>query len=251
LARRTFNVVDVTEILVHWHAGRTLSEIAESLGVDRKTVRKYVATAIAAGLAPGGPAKSRSEWGELVRAWFPSLADTRLRQITWPQIEVRRDYIVAMLRAGVTKQTIWQRLRDEYGLAASVSSVKRYIEANLPEDGLRAKVTVLRDDPPLGQEAQIDYGYLGTWVDPIGGRRRRVRAFVMVLACSRLMFVRPVLTMDQRAWTECHVEAFARSSAVFPGVWCPIICAPGLRARICMTRRSTGRMPNWLAITGH
>jgi hypothetical protein len=31
----------------------------------------------------------------------------------------------------------------------------------------------------------------------------------MVLACSRLMFVRPVLTMDQRAWTECHVEAFA------------------------------------------
>jgi integrase/recombinase XerD len=29
-----------------------------------------------------------------------------------------------------------------------------------------------------------------------------------VLACSRHMFVRPVLTMDQRAWTECHVAAF-------------------------------------------
>ena len=202
-------MVDVTEILVHWHAGRSLSEIAESLGVDRKTVRKYVAPAIAAGLSPGGPTKSTSEWGELVRAWLPSLADTRLRQITWPQIEVHRDFIVAMLRAGVTKQTIWQRLRDEHGLGASVSSVKRYIEANLPEEGLRAKVTVLRDDPPPGQEAQIDYGYLGTWIDPIGGRRRRVWAFVMVLAYSRLMFVRPVLTMDQRAWTECHVEAFA------------------------------------------
>jgi len=202
-------VVDVTEILVHWHAGRSLSEIAESLGVDRKTVRKYVTPAIAAGLAPGGPAKPAAEWGELVRAWFPSLADTRLRQITWPEIETHGDFIVAMLGAGVSKQTIWQRLRDEHGLAASVSSVKRYIEANLPEDGLRAKVTVLRDDPPPGQEAQIDYGYLGTWVDPVGGRRRRVWAFVMVLACSRLMFVRPVLTMDQRAWTECHVEAFA------------------------------------------
>jgi len=153
-------VVDVTEILVHWRAGRSLSEIAESLGVDRKTIRKYVAPAIAAGLEPGGPAKSDSEWAALVRGWFPSLADTRLRQITWPQIEVHRDYIVAMLRAGVSKQTIWQRLRDEHGLAASVSSVKRYIEANLPEDGLRAKVTVLREDPPPGQEAQIDYGYL-------------------------------------------------------------------------------------------
>ena len=35
-----------------------------------------------------------------------------------------------------------------------------------------------------------------------------VWAFVMVLACSRHMFVRPVLRMDQRAWTECHVAAF-------------------------------------------
>src|SRR5258708_39645311 len=31
----------------------------------------------------------------------------------------------------------------------------------------------------------------------------------MVLAYSRHMFVRPVLKMDQQAWTECHVEAFA------------------------------------------
>ena len=30
----------------------------------------------------------------------------------------------------------------------------------------------------------------------------------MVLSCSRHMFVRPVLRMDQRAWTECHVAAF-------------------------------------------
>jgi len=30
-----------------------------------------------------------------------------------------------------------------------------------------------------------------------------------VLACSRHMFVRPVLTMDQAAWTRAHVEAFA------------------------------------------
>ena len=40
------------------------------------------------------------------------------------------------------------------------------------------------------------------------GKLRTVWAFVMVLACSRHMFVRPVLKMDQRAWTECHVEAF-------------------------------------------
>jgi transposase len=209
LARRTFNVVDVTEILVHWHAGRSQSEIATSLGVDRKTVKKYLTPAIEAGMTPSGTVKSPQDWEELVRGWFPELADMRLRQVTWPEIEKHRDYIVAMLAAGVSKQTIWQRLSSEHGLTASVASLKRYVAANLPEDNQRARVTVLREDPPPGEEAQIDYGYLGSWTDPAGGRRRRVWAFVMVLACSRLMFVRPVLTMDQRAWTEAHVEAFA------------------------------------------
>ena len=51
MARRTFDVIDVTEILVHWHAGRSLNEMSGSLGVDRKTIRKYIAPALAAGMA--------------------------------------------------------------------------------------------------------------------------------------------------------------------------------------------------------
>jgi transposase len=47
------------------------------------------------------------------------------------------------------------------------------------------------------------------WPDPLAGRRRTVWAFVMVLACSRHLFVWPTLRMDQQAWTEAHVEAFA------------------------------------------
>jgi hypothetical protein len=64
-------VVDVTEILIHWHAGRSQSEVATSLGVDRKTVKKYLAPAIAAGIVPGDQARSGEAWAELVRAWWP------------------------------------------------------------------------------------------------------------------------------------------------------------------------------------
>jgi hypothetical protein len=60
-------VSDVTEILMHWHAGRSKNELAGSLGVDRKTLRKYIAPAEAAGIFPGGPAKSEEEWADLVR----------------------------------------------------------------------------------------------------------------------------------------------------------------------------------------
>jgi len=209
MARRTFDVIDICEIFVHWHAGRSKNEIAGSLGLSRNTVRKYVAAAEAAGLVPGGPPVSQERWAELARVWFPELADTRLRQVTWPVIAAHRDYIVEQLAAGVTVSTIHQRLADERGLAVSVASLRRYVAANLPEEARRSQVTVLRLVPAEpGAEAQIDYGQLGRWTDPRTGRRHTVNAFAMVLCCSRHMFVRPVIRMDQRAWTECHVAAF-------------------------------------------
>ena len=202
-------MIDISEILIHWHAGRSQHELAASLGVDRKTIRKYVAPAIAAGMVPGGPARSSGEWAALVRGWFPQLADTGLRQTTWPAIEVYRDYIVEQLAIAVTQSTIHQRLRDERGLDTSVASFRRWVAANLPAEARRASVTVLADTPPPGAEAQVDYGKLGAWTDPRSGRKASVWAFVMVLAHSRHMFVRPVITMDQRAWSDAHIAAFA------------------------------------------
>jgi transposase len=209
MARRSFYVIDITEILVHWYAGRSQHELAASLNVDRKTIRKYVAPAVAAGIAPGGPERSQAQWAELVKGWFPELVDTRLRQVTWPDIEVHRDYVAGQLEAGVTAATIHQRLRDEHGLAASVASFRRWVAANLPEEAQRAQVRVLGETPPPGHEAQVDYGKLGMWTDPATGRRVTVWAFVMVLSCSRHLFVRPVIRVDQQAWSEAHVEAFA------------------------------------------
>ena len=63
MARRLFHVIDITEILVHWDAGRSQSEwLAARL--DGKTMRKYLAPAVAAGMAPGG-----RQPGGLVRGW--------------------------------------------------------------------------------------------------------------------------------------------------------------------------------------
>src|SRR5262249_12906022 len=39
-------------------------------------------------------------------------------------------------------------------------------------------------------------------------RRRRLWAFSMVLPYSRYLFVRPAVSMTQRAWVEAHVAAF-------------------------------------------
>ena len=60
----------VIEILTHWYAGRS-DELATSLGVDRKTLRKYTAPAVAAGMAPGGAPMDEADWRTLVTGWFP------------------------------------------------------------------------------------------------------------------------------------------------------------------------------------
>ena len=98
--------------------------------------------------------------------------------------------------------TIHQRLRDDHGLTASESSLRRFIWSNFDEEVARAAVRVLRDTPPAGDEAQVDYGLLGRWFDPDAGRLRRVWGFIMVLSFSRMLFLRPVLTMDEASWVE-------------------------------------------------
>ncbi|MET7456514.1 hypothetical protein ABZT03_32470 [Streptomyces sp. NPDC005574] len=81
----------------------------------------------------------------------------------------------------MTVSTIHQRLRDEHKLKVSVSSFRRWVHATLPDEVSRSQVTVLRDEIEPGEEAQIDYGFLGQWTNPRTGKRHRVWAFVMVL----------------------------------------------------------------------
>ena len=155
MARRTFDLVDVIGILQHWHVGRSQREMSASLDVDRKTLRKYIAPAAEAGIAPGGRAKSREEWAELVQGWFPALADTRLRRVTWPAIDEHHEFIARQLEAGMRVPTIWQRLRNEHGLAVSLASLRRYVAANVPEASGRTQVRE-RDHAQDAGERAVD-----------------------------------------------------------------------------------------------
>jgi transposase len=198
---------DLLELYTHWHAGRSQRQLADSLGIDRKTIAKYLAPAIAASLTPGSGV-SEAQWTGLIARWFPEVVDPGLKASTWPLIEPHRQRISDWLDAEVTVATIAQRLRDEHGLDSSESSVRRWISGNLAEQARREKVTVYRGLVDPGSEAQIDYGKLGMWCDPLSGKRVTVWAFVMVLAYSRHIFVHPVLKMNHTSWCASHVAAF-------------------------------------------
>ncbi len=66
---------------------------------------------------------------------------------------------------------------------------------------------MLRPDGAAGWKRRSTTGFWAAGWTRWPDRVRRVWAFVMVLACSRHMFVRPVLSMDQASWVAAHVAA--------------------------------------------
>ena len=76
------------------------------------------------------------------------------------------------------------------GVDVGYTTLRRFVHAEL---GWRERaVTVRIDDPPPGEEAQVDFGLMGYVV--VDGVRRRLWAFIVTLTCSRHQFVWPTFT---------------------------------------------------------
>jgi transposase len=213
-------VTDFVEMFRHWNAGRSQVQINEALGIDRKTIRKYLTPALAEGLQPCLEEFDEELWRARIGRWFPELVDPAVRSLSWPLIADHHQWIEDQLKVPVTVATIAQRLRDDHRVEVSESTVRRYIATTFAEERLEGKVTVPRGAVEPGSEAQIDYGRLGMWWDPASGRRVAVWVFAMILSCSRALFVQPVLRMDQTSWNASHVAAFE----FFGGVPARLVC---------------------------
>ncbi len=114
------------------------------------------------------------------------------------------DYLAQ--RVGTVRLSVLhQRLRDDHGLAASWGTFYRYVQSHWRER-LRtlSRVTIRLDDPPPGEEAQVDFFYACRWDDPEADRERRLYSFLMTLSHSRHQFLYPVLGEDTSAWLEAH-----------------------------------------------
>jgi hypothetical protein len=206
MARRTFKVRDIDEILSYWHTTGSIQKTAQSLGVNRKTVRKYVSTAKARGYTPGSPPPEQG-WRTFVREVMPRAAGYTQPSEAMKRIAGFHQQIVEGL-GQTTAATVWQRLKDEQGLGVSLTSFYRYVHQHLSLEKASQGITVRREEPPAGDVAEVDFGALGLWWDPVSGKKRRLHVFIMVLGHSRHMFVWVTPRMDQEAWAQAHIEAF-------------------------------------------
>ena len=174
--------------------------------MGRNRIARITAVATAAGLIPGSSPLTRQEWEQRVPELFVTRLTRRSGDGERELCALHQDIVDGLAASTVT--TVWQRLRDERGLTASLSTFRRYVRRTIrtvrPED-----VTVRKPLTPAGEVAEVDYGRLGRWFDRIDQRWRTVWAFVMTLAYSRMTFVQPVIGCDQSSWVAAHVAAFA------------------------------------------
>lgn len=207
MGRRSWPVRDVVEIYLHWQSGSSVQAIARSLGVDRKTVRKYVQAAEAAGMGRSPP-RTAEEWADFVRKQFPELVDPKARSHRFSELDAHLEFIREGLQTNHVT-TVWQRLCRKAELDVSLSTFRRYVRLVMPEALDPKRVAVWRPEVVPGEEAQVDFGKLGVWTDPRTGKRHPLWVFVMVLSYSRHLFAWPVLRLDKLTWLRCHVQAFA------------------------------------------
>jgi transposase len=119
-------------------------------------------------------------------------------------VEPFRERVKALHDQGVEGQAIWQILVEEHGFAGSYSSVKRFLRRLAPPE--RRATLRLEVDP--GEEAQVDFGFGGQFLDPERGQVRRAWVFVMTLSCSRHQYAELVFDQTVDTWLRLHRAAF-------------------------------------------
>ena len=141
---------DIIEICQHWQAGRGFRSIARSLGMDRRTVRKYIRAAIEAGFRQDGQ-NTPEEWKAFIKERFPEIIDQTARSGCFGELDKYRDYIAEGLKTNCMS-TVWQRLYEVTRLDVSVSSFRRYVRATMPDALVTPdQVTVYRPEVAPGE----------------------------------------------------------------------------------------------------
>ena len=155
--------------------------IARQLGLDRKTVCKYIAL----GLEPPryGPRKPRP------KSTDPFLPYLRERLAAYP---------------GLTAVRLGRELRER-GHAGSYTAVKRAVQSLRPDPVQPFEV---RFETPPGAQAQVDLARFEVSFTDEPGSRHIVWLFSMVLGYSRLIWARYVVHQDLGTVLRCHVAAF-------------------------------------------
>jgi transposase len=187
MAFREVSVIEVREVLRAWLGGAGLRTVAQQAGVDRKTARRYVAAAEAAGVVgDGGVAQLTDEViGQVVAAVRPVRAGGHGQ--AWEALEAEHAQVSEWVGKDLSVVKITDLLARR-GVLVSYRTVHRFCVQRCGFGrGDRTTMRVAHGEP--GMECQVDFARMGLVYDPGSGKRRVAHALIFTAVCSRQLFV--------------------------------------------------------------
>ena len=161
--------------------GLSVSAIARRVGIDRKTVHKYIERGLEPPLyQPRQPRPAK------VAAFQPYL---RERVAAYPDL---------------TGCRLHREIRD-LGYAGGYTAVKDFLRSVRPS---RSGGFEVRFETPPGRQAQVDFAHFRTVFTDEPGVERIVWLFSLVLGHSRMLWGRFVVHQDMQTLLRCHAAAF-------------------------------------------
>ena len=158
-------------------AGRSRKAIARELGLDVKTVRKW-----------------------LKKPWQPRQSAPREKALL-----TRREFVEARLpEVGFNGKVLERELREQ-GWSGHYATLARFVAPFRKAFRGGPEATVRFETDP-GQQAQVDWGSTAV---VIGGEKVRIHVFTMVLGYSRRLFARAYLSEGLASLLDAHERAFA------------------------------------------
>ncbi len=199
MSYRELTMIDIKEVLRRWSAKQSLHQIARESGIDRKTVRRYVEAAKSCAFEPGLALSDNDVHAVAARVQTRPAA---LRTAEWMAVSEHPARIEDWLakRRPLRLRKIHTLLVRDHALKASYDTLRRFVIEELGWSKRRATVRV--DDPPPGQEAQVDFGYMGEIIDAETGKRRKLHVLIVTLSFSRYQFVWPSFSQTTEAICE-------------------------------------------------
>ena len=221
MSYREVTMLEIKEVLRLWCGGAAKKRIAAQLGLDIKTVRRYLGAAQTLGPWPAGDvALDEARVVAVVAALQPDWG--RPRGEMWALCAREREFIAAHLKQRVRLSKI-RKLLKRRGVELSYPTLRRFAIVELGF-GRTAATIPLADGKP-GDELQVDTGWM-ILLDPDHlGKRRRIRAWIFTPVVSRYRFVYPCL----QETTASAVEACEAAWEFYGGVFRTLILRDAAR----------------------
>lgn len=206
MAFHEISIMDVWDIIRRWHDRHSISQIAQALSCDRKTVRGYVRLAQSVGLSLAQPLPEKEDVVRLLQNVDRHIGRTPQAQtLLLPYLD-EISLLINDPQLALKPKSAFTVICERHNLSVSYPSYARFIRANsLALDPTRVTCRV---EVEPGTEVQIDYARICMMLDPSVNRRRKLFAFIATLSHSRMKYVELTFSQDQTSFVNSHIRMF-------------------------------------------